>query len=109
MSDGFIVSINKQTVYECNETRFPARLRRHLDEIDLKIEDGIQLGENFVKTPDSFQKLQYISMLLLNALDQEDTNLVNLMSAYLVTRYSELEEIRATSSGDFYSFSLITD
>lgn len=107
MSNGFIVSVNNQKVYECLETRFPARLRRHLDEIDLKLEQGIQLGENWVELPDDFQKQQYISMLLLNALDQQDAGLISVMSAYLVTRYSELCEIRAVQSGEFYSFSLL--
>ncbi len=109
MRDGFIVSVNTQIVYECNDTRFPARLRRHLDEIETDISEGIQLGDNWVDQPDAFQKQQYIAMVLLNALDKQDTNLVKLLSAYLVSRYTNLGEIRATSSGDFYSFSLINN
>ena len=108
MSNSFIVSLNNQTVYEFNETRHPARLRRHLEEIDENLNQGIQLGDQWLDKPDAFQKQQYIAMVLLNALDQNNSDLVSLMSAFLSNKYSQLKEIRATSNEDYFNFTLIS-
>ncbi len=107
MSTGFIVTINNQMVYECNDTRQPARLRRHLDEIDNKLSQGIQLGDSWVDTPNDLQKQQYTAMILIDSLDKNKEDLVNIMSVYLCKRYPALKEIRASRTDDQFTFTLI--
>ena len=108
MSNGFIVTLNNQTIYEFNETRHPARLRRHLEEIDEELNQGIKLGEQWFDKPDSFQKQQYVAMVLLNALDHNKTDLVSLMAAFLSVNFCKLKEIRATNNEDYFNFTLIS-
>ncbi len=109
MNSGFIVTINNQTVYECNEARFPARVRRHLDEVDEKLAQGFELAGQWLDDPDEFQKQQYVAMILLDGLDHNNTSLVELMSSFLATRNKQLREIRATANQNSFNFSLIID
>jgi len=108
MSNSFIVTIDSKVIHQYEETRNPARLRRYLDELDLHMEEGVQLGEIFVNNPDTFQKQQYIAMLLIQALDENNSNNVNVYSAYLLRSGPDLSEVNVSLQGDMCSLKLIT-
>lgn len=107
MSQGFKLTVNNQTVYEFNETRSPARLRRHLDEIDSMLDNGFELAGENIDTPTDFQRKQYIAIHLFNAIDRHDENLVRVMSAYFGSRFTEVNEIRITQSGEEFNLQII--
>lgn len=108
MSHGFLVTLNRQVIFEYNLTRAPARVRRYLDEMDHDMQQGIKLGDEWIEAPTDFQMQQYVAMTLLNGLDRNDSNLVNVMASYLVDRMPELEEIRVEESGELFNLKLIT-
>ena len=80
-----------------------------MDEVDEKLDQGFELAGQWLDKPDEFQKQQYVAMILLDAFDRKNNSLIELMSAFLSTRYLKLKEIRATADETNFSFSLITD
>ena len=107
MKNSFNVTLNKQIIYTYTDKPAPARLRRYLEEMDNDMSQGIQLGELFVKQPDEFQRLQYVAMKLFNALDVNDLNQAEVMSAYLLKRKSQLNEVCIHLAGDLINLKLI--
>ncbi|MFK5949227.1 MAG: hypothetical protein QM500_10720, partial [Methylococcales bacterium] len=103
----FNVTLNKQIIYTYTDKPAPARLRRFLDEIYNDMSSGIQLGDDWVIEPTDFQKLQYVAMKLFSALDNNDTNQAEVMSAYLMHRKRELKEICIIQNNDLINMKLI--
>jgi len=107
MKNSFNVTLNKQIIYSYKDKPSPARLRRFLDEMDNDMSSGIQLGEVHEKNPSLIQKLQYVSVRLFDAIEKKDTNLMELLSAYLMSRKPELKEISIIEKDDLLNLELI--
>ncbi len=107
MRNKFNLTLNKKIIYTYVEKPVPARLRRYLDEIDSDMDQGISFGGVLVNKPTEFQKLQYIAMTLFHALDRHDLNLVEIMSAYLLSRKNELKEVYITQSNEIVNLKLL--
>ena len=96
MRNSFKIILNKQIIYTYTDKAAPARLRRFLDEMDNDMQSGIKLGDLSVENPTDFQKLQYIAVQLFHALETNNENLAEVMSAYLMKRNCQLSEINIT-------------
>jgi len=93
MKNTFHVTLNDQIIYTYTKKTLPARLRRFLDEIDEKMSFEIRMPESIINNPNKIQKLQYVAMSLFNAIESNDTNLQEVMSAYLLSNHPALNEI----------------
>ena len=96
MKNSFKIILNKQIIYTYTVKAAPARLRRFLDEMDNDMQSGIKLGDLSVENPTDFQKLQYVAVQLFHALETNNENLAEVMSAYLMKRNCQLSEINIT-------------
>lgn len=108
MPHGFSVTLNNLTVYTYKDKPAPGRLRRYLDEMDIHMESGVQLGENFIAQPSDFQRQQYVAMDLIHSLEKKDSQIIEVLSAYLMKRNSNLIEIYVSLKDDFFNMKLIT-
>ena len=106
MKNSFNVTLNEKIIYSYTDKPAPARLRRFLDEIDNDMANGIQLGELYEVTPSLIQKLQYVSMKLFDAIERKDHNLIELLSAYLMSRNPDIKHIIITESDDLFNLTL---
>ncbi|RDH83913.1 MAG: hypothetical protein DIZ80_07185 [endosymbiont of Galathealinum brachiosum] len=107
MKNSFNVTRNKQIIYNYSVKPVPARVRRFLDEIEEDMARGIQLGEQKVAAPTDFQKLQFVSLKLFDAIENNDSNILEVLSAYLMSRKPELNEIRIVLSDEIINLKLI--
>lgn len=107
MKNCFNVTLNKKIIYTYKDKPSPARLRRFLDEMDNDMASGIQVGENYEKNPTLMQKLQYVSIRLFDAIEKKDSNLLELLSAYLMSRSPELKEISIIEKDGLLNLELI--
>lgn len=106
MSKAFKVSLNNQTIHTYSEPRIPGRLMRYIDEMNSDMDKGIQLGEQWVTTPSSLQKIQYVSMILLDSLQNNDVNLINVTSAFLANQFDSETEIQFTQQDDLFNLKI---
>lgn len=107
MKNSFNVSLNEKIIHTYTDKSSPARVRRYFDEIDKDMSTGIQLGETYQKKPSLIQKQQFVSMKLFDAIERKDNNLVELLSAYLMSRNPQLKQISITETGDLLNLKLI--
>ena len=76
----------------------PGHQRQYLERMDEKMLSGIQLGEDFIKNPNTLQKAQFVSNSMLNALLAEQDSLAAAMCTYLAKRIPDLEQVTAKNS-----------
>jgi len=108
MPSSFVVTLNNQIIHTYEDIPAPARLRRYFDEMDQYMESGVQLGDTFVKQPSGYQRQQYVAMDLIHSLEKNDSQIVQVLSAYLMKRNSILIEIKVTSNDDVFNMKFIT-
>ena len=107
MNNSFNVTLNKQIIYNYSVRPVPARVRRFLDEIEEDMDKGIQLGEEKVVAPTDFQKLQFVALKLFDAIEKKDSNMEEVLSAYLMNRKGQLKEVRIALSDEIINLKLI--
>ena len=102
----FKLVLNNEIIYEYSQVTHPARLRRFFDEIERDLSAGINLVGEAIESPTDLQKFQYISMMLFDALEKNNQNLVEVLSAFISTRCNEIDEINIQQQGDVFNLSL---
>lgn len=102
------IVINGETVvsFDAN-TRYPGHQRQFLDTMDLDMDEGFELGGQFLNKPDRMERAKYVAMGLIVALQNKNNEMVNAMGAYLVNRLPDLKQVRATDCGNDVEMDLL--
>ena len=102
------VYINGEKVLEYDKAaRQPGKLRQHLEGMDLDMDEGIELNEKHISTPNKMQRAQYVAMSLLYGIQFKSDGMISATCAYLANRNPELKQIRAIEEGNEVSLDLI--
>ncbi len=72
----------------------PALQRRQLDELDFRLDQGIELAGEAIASPDRRQRIEFVIGLLIRALRRDDETALKGLSTYLSHRAPELAVIR---------------
>jgi len=73
----------------------PGHQRQYIDNMDLKMNEGIQLGDDFITNPNPMQRAQFVANSLINALFKENYALATAMCTYLAKRIPDLKQVKA--------------
>lgn len=68
--------------------------------MDADMDQGWQMGREWVPQPDLVQRLQIVGNKLLTALENEDSNLGRMMAAYILSRAPDIEGMTLDTSGE---------
>lgn len=94
------VIFNQEPVLEFDRRKpVPGHQRQYLDQMDVRMDKGIQLGDGFVKTPNALQRSQFVANSLVNALIRQDFNQAIAMCTYLAKRMPDLKQIKCETKG----------
>lgn len=105
-----VVVINNVKMLEYDRSkRLTGVQRRFLDEMDAQMDDGIQLGDEFIDKPKVLQRCQYVANTLINSVLAEKDPLAAATCSYLASRLPNLQQVRALSSDDGTSIELVFD
>jgi hypothetical protein len=77
----------------------PALQRRQLDELDFRLDQGIELDGERIAAPNRQQRIEFVIGLLVRALQRDDATALRGLSTYLSHRAPELTLIRVQSRG----------
>lgn len=95
------VVFNNEPVLEFDRSKpVPGQQRQYLDNMDLKMDQGIQLGEDFIESPNPLQRSQFVANSLVNALLKENYELAVAMCTYLGKRMPELKQVKCEGTED---------
>jgi len=75
----------------------PGHQRQYLDNMDARMDNGIQLGNDFIETPNALQRSQFVANSLVNSLLSKQDSIAVAMCTYLANRMPELQQIKCES------------
>ncbi len=105
-----VVVINSQKMLEYFRDRpLSPTQQKDLEAMDLKMNTGIQVGNQHIARPSLQDKATYMANILVTALGDNDEPKTAAACAYLATRFEELKQLRATTHSDRISIQLIFD
>ncbi|CAA6818319.1 MAG: Unknown protein [uncultured Thiotrichaceae bacterium] len=89
------VVINDAPILEFDRSKpVPGQQRRYLDNMDSRMENGIQLNGDFIATPDASQRSQFVASSMVNALFAENYSLAIAMCTWLAERIPDLKQVQ---------------
>jgi len=95
------VLLNDKAVLEFDRNKtIPEEHLQYLDNMDSRMDEGVQLGEEFVKSLNPLQKAQFVANSMLNGLINEDFNQAIAMCTYLGDRIPNLKQVICKGQDD---------
>lgn len=108
MSNRLSVYINNNKVLDYDKnTRHPGKQRQFIEGMDLDMDEGIEINDEMIHSPNKMQRANYVAMTLLYGLEREDEGMIAATCGYLVNRLPDLKQVRAIDIGDEITMELI--
>ena len=96
MSEKMVVLVNGQSYIEYDRSKALSDSQlQYLEQMDVKMDAGIELGKEKIAAPDDKQKAQFVALTLLTAITDENDQLIAATSSYLAVRYPDLKQVKA--------------
>ena len=90
------VILNDEPLLEFDRKKpVPGHQRQYLDNMDAQMDQGIQLGQDFIQSPDPLQKSQFVANSLISLLQEDKYSMAIAMCTYLAKRMPGLQQIKA--------------
>jgi hypothetical protein len=70
------------------------------DKIDRELDNGWQMGRDWVESPGLEDRIRIVGDKLLTALEREDHDLGRVMAAYILNRAPDLDTLTVDTSGE---------
>ena len=96
IDDGILyVIVNGEPILEFDRKKpVPGHQRQYLDNMDAQMDQGIQLGDTFIESPNELMRSQFVANSLVNMLFKEQYSTAIAMCTYLAKRMPELQQIQ---------------
>lgn len=89
------VVVNDEPILEFDRSKpVPGQQKRYLDNMDSRMENGIELNGAFIATPDASQRSRFVANSMVNALFSENYPLAVAMCTWLAERIPDLKQIQ---------------
>ncbi len=110
MSSKLAVVVNDQLTLEYDRGReLPAHQQQHLQKLDGKFDQGIELQGQFIANPDIEQRARYMALSLMEGIIYQEDARAAVSLAWLATRLPELKQVKAIVDEQGTHFDLIFD
>jgi hypothetical protein len=100
-SNMLYVVVNEEPILEYDRKKpVPGHQRQYLDNMDSQMDQGIQLGQDFIKHPDALQRSQFVANSLVNLLLKDKYSMAIAMCTYLAKRMPDLQQIKCKDNSE---------
>jgi hypothetical protein len=79
--------------------QYLSETRESFDRLDNQMNNGIQLGRNWIENPDLLQRCQSAADKLLTALETHNEGLAMMSAGYILSRMPGTSRVRLDTSG----------
>ena len=81
----------------------------YLDEMDKKMDNGINIDGEIIASPELNQKIQFITANMINAIKEDNGGMTSALCTYLAERLPDLKQIKIKEEGEEMSIDMIFD
>ena len=104
------VFINDQAVFEFDrDTSLDDQQLKFLDKIDSDMDRGLKMSGELFEKPDAEQRVRFIVMNLIKALQHDEQAIIRSSCAYLINRRPQLLEVRVKDGESAIEIELIDE
>jgi hypothetical protein len=104
------VIVDDEAILEFDRKKpVPGHQRQYLDNMDAQMDQGIQLGEDFIEKPNPLQRSQFVATSLVNLLFKDQYSTAIAMCTYLAKRMPDLKQIKCIEKDGETSIELVFD
>ena len=95
------VILNDEALLEFDRKKpVPGHQRQYLDHMDAQMDQGIQLGDDFIKEPNALQRTQFVANSLVNFLFKDEYSKAIAMCTYLAKRMPDLQQVKCKGDSE---------
>ena len=87
----------------------PVHQAAYLDRMDVRMDEGILVGDETIASPDLNQRAQFVAGNLVHALNTGDEQLAGAMCSWLALRLPDLKQVRIQTDAGEVSIELVFD
>ncbi|MDJ0834265.1 MAG: hypothetical protein QNJ69_12130 [Gammaproteobacteria bacterium] len=110
MTANLAVVVNDELILEYDRAKaLPAHQQQHLQKLDGKFDQGIELQGHFIAAPDIEQRAKYMALSLMEGIIYQEDARAAVSLAWLATRLPELQQVKAIVDEQGTHFDLIFD
>lgn len=107
MAIDLTITMNGENVHSFNKKKGLARMQfAYVQRMDENMDQGIQVGDEVIGSPDDMDRAQFVIGQLLEALRVNDRRSVDMMCRYLAHRMPQLDGIHIKDEGDEFEVTL---
>lgn len=104
------IVVNDELVLQYDRNQdLPEHQQQHLDILDNKFDQGIELQGKFLDNPTIEQRAQYMSLSLMEGIMYQEDPKAAVSMAWLATRLPELKQLKVFVDTEGSQFELIFD
>ncbi|MDH5766548.1 MAG: hypothetical protein OEZ38_11085 [Gammaproteobacteria bacterium] len=104
------ILINDQAVFEFDrDTGLDDQQLKFLDKIDSDMDRGLKMSGKLFERPDAEQRVRFIVMNLIKALQQDEQAIIRSSCAYLINRRPQLVEVHVKDGENSVEIELIDE
>ena len=81
----------------------------YLDEMDKKMDAGINIDGEFIESPELNQRIQFITANMLSAIKSDNEGMISALCTYLATRLPDLKQIKVVEEGEDMTIDMVFD
>ena len=81
----------------------------YLDEMDKKMDEGINIDGETIESPELNQKIQFVTANMLSAIKSDNEGMTSALCTYLATRLPDLKQVKVTEEGGDMSIDMVFD
>ncbi len=97
MNDMLAIVLNSELAAQYDRSKpLPKDQQQYLDRMDHNMDQGIMLGEQRFDAPDLGQRAQFVAYNLIQAIQNDDDNLIAASCSYLALRLPDLQQVKAS-------------
>jgi hypothetical protein len=86
-----------------------AKLADYLNNMDVKMDSGVSIGEKQIQTPTSEQKAEFVASNLYHAIKGDNEAMASAMTSYLAVRIADLKQVKIDDANGSVSIELVYD
>jgi len=101
-----VINDNEVLQYDKN-VKLPDNQNEYLKNMDIKMDQGIILGNQNVTQPEQLQKAQFVTLNMLSFLDNNQEQEAIAMFSYLVNYMSELKQVKVLGKPGNYKIEFV--
>jgi hypothetical protein len=81
----------------------------YLDEMDKKMDNGINIDGEMIASPELNQKIQFVTANMLAAIKADNEAMTSALCSYLATRLPDLKQIKVNEEAEGMSIDMVFD